>query len=253
MHKSHLTCVECHHESIKFDVFSCLSLPLPPMLGNSKVPLSSCFEEFISSEQLDTDNAWYCPRCKKHVCAKKRLNLWSTPDIFVLHLKRFGSARGDANSSKKSKRKSVYTCKINDVIDFPIDKLDLSKYVLMPGNKDDNIYKLIGVAEHQGRSANSGHYTATVLNSKSPERQWHRYNDANVGVCTGDTAISSGAYVLFYERINPSNKKSKTLKWAGMEKFMLNLKIDPRVEESDSVDDDGFVQVKKVKKRSDRR
>ena len=252
MHKSHLTCVECSHESIKFDVYSSLSLPLPPMLGKAKVPLSACFDEFISSEQLDNDNAWFCPNCKKHVRAKKLLSLWSTPDILVLHLKRFGSSRGDLNVKKKATKKRSNACKINDVVDFPVDKFDLSNYVRLTGSKGDNMYKLFGVAEHQGSSANSGHYTATVRNYKS-RGQWYRFNDTNVGISTGDAAINSGAYVLFYERICGTTRKRISRRWGGMEEYMAKISVDPFVEESDQIDDDGFVQVSKPKKKSNKR
>ncbi len=35
----------------------------------------------------------YCPRCKAHVCADKKLDLWSLPEVLVVHLKRFSYTR----------------------------------------------------------------------------------------------------------------------------------------------------------------
>ena len=222
------------------------------MLGKGKVPLSACFDEFQSSEQLDEENAWFCPNCKKLVRAKKLLRLWSTPDILVIHLKRFGSTTSDNSSKKRGTRNGSNTCKIIDVIDFPVDKLDLSNYVSLPGKMGGNMYKLFGVTEHQGGSANSGHYTATVRNCKS-EGQWYKLNDTNVGASTGDTAINSGAYVLFYERISEASRKPISQRWGGMEDYMRSNSVDPYVEESDQVDDDGFVHVSKPKKKTSKR
>ena len=121
--------------------------------------------------------------------------------------------------------------------------------------------QLFGVSEHSGRTANSGHYTATVRNSR--DGKWYRYNDSHVGSTTGDAAISGGAYLLFYKRITGS------LKWAGMEKLMNpqpnvislaksngnhskdgpNSPTDPR---NKKTDEDGFTQVKSKKKKKTR-
>ncbi len=35
----------------------------------------------------------YCPRCKAHVCADKKLDLWNLPEVLVVHLKRFSYTR----------------------------------------------------------------------------------------------------------------------------------------------------------------
>lgn len=89
--------------------------------------------------------------------------------------------------------------KIEARVDFPIDRLDLSSYVLGPTDPDaPPIYKLFGVSEHTGTTANSGHYTATVRNSD--DGNWYRYNDSQVGTTSGDAAVTGGAYLLFYKR-----------------------------------------------------
>ena len=134
------------------------------------------------------------------------------------------------------------------MVDFPIEKLDLTEYVLLPGaennKKRENIYRLMGVAEHQGGTANSGHYTATARsrgNDLNSVGSWYRFNDGSVGATMADAAITGGAYVLFYERKGATD--SNLNRWGGMEEYMHNLGVDPYVEEKDEVDDDGFVQV----------
>ena len=90
-----------------------------------------------------------------------------------------------------------------------------------------------------GATANSGHYTATVRNSK--DGRWYRYNDAQVGETTGDAAVTGGAYVLFYKR------SRGTARWAGLDDLMKKRGVDPYG--GLETDQDGFKAVKTKKKR----
>jgi ubiquitin carboxyl-terminal hydrolase 8 len=229
MHRSHLTCPSCGRESIKFEVFSTISLPLvleDKGLNNS-MQVEDCIEKFLEGEQLDELNAWYCPSCKKHVCALKMIALWSVPDILILHLKRFQFENCAVSNN-------LLRSKIDNTVKFPVDGLDLRKHVLGPVDEDaPPVYNLFGVSEHVGRTANSGHYTATVRNSK--DGRWYRYNDAHVGETTGDAAVTGGAYLLFYQRAKGSAR------WAGMEKVIEEGEIEK--------DADGFMAVKTKKKK----
>ncbi|KAL7546415.1 hypothetical protein ACHAWF_009751 [Thalassiosira exigua] len=196
LHRSHINCPSCGKESVKFDVYSSLYLPLVPPGNRPSISLKDCLDQFAAGEQLDEHNAWYCSNCKKDVCALKQIDLWNTPDIIVLNLNRF-----------------TFEKKIKDRVDFPIDRLDLSSYLIGPRDPDaPPVYKLFGVSEHSGSTAHSGHYTATVRNSE--DGNWYRYNDSHVGTTSGDAAVTGGAYLLFYQRAKGS------LRWAGMEKQM---------------------------------
>lgn len=55
-------------------------------------------------------------QCKEHQAATKKLELWKTPDILVVHLKRFGGSRGLRD-------------KIDNLIEFPVTDFDLSDRV----------------------------------------------------------------------------------------------------------------------------
>ena len=127
MHRSHLTCLTCRKESVKFDVYSNLSLSLEPSSSDDGRPISitDCLEQFTMGEQLDEQNAWYCPTCRKNVRALKMMKLWSTPDILILHLKRF-------TFDTCSKRGGLVRSKIESVVDFPIDTLDMEPYIQGP-------------------------------------------------------------------------------------------------------------------------
>lgn len=49
----------------------------------------------------------YCPVCKKHQLATKKLDLWSLPEVLIIHLKRF--------SYTKFTRE-----KLDSIVDFPL-------------------------------------------------------------------------------------------------------------------------------------
>jgi len=231
MHRSHLTCPKCGNESVKFDVFSTISLPVPNPKNDGPLSLGNCLKEFTTAEQLDEQNAWYCSQCKKHVCARKLITLWSTPDILIFHLKRF--------KYDKCARRGLVRNKVEDQVTFPVDNLDMSPYIMGPVYKESPaVYKLFGVSEHTGCTANSGHYTATVRNSR--DGKWYKYNDSHVGFTSGDASITGGAYLLFYQRAKGRAR------WAGMEKFIHEKGVNPHVSLEE---DQAFTEVKSKKKK----
>ena len=234
MHRSHLTCPRCGRESIKFDVYSSISLPLVTTKNRSaRIKLEDCLEKFMEGEQLDERNAWYCPSCRQHVCALKMIALWSVPDILILHLKRFTF---DTCMTSGGMLRS----KMDNTVEFPIERLDLTRHILGPVDPlAPPVYKLCGVSEHTGPTANSGHYTATIRNSI--DGKWYRCNDSHVGHTSGEASITSDAYLLFYQRARGVTR------WGGMEKVMLDRNINPYG--GLQTDKDGFAKVNKKKKK----
>ncbi|KAH3907984.1 ubiquitinyl hydrolase 1 [Parastagonospora nodorum] len=151
------------------------------------ITLDECFTETSKSEILSEDNAWYCSRCKELRRAKKTLEIWTVPDILIIHLKRFSGHR-------------TFRDKIEELIDFPVEGLDLSGKVGFPEGKDLT-YDLFAVDNHFG-GLGGGHYTATAQNFY--DKQWYDYNDSVVSKCTsGQKAVTRSAYLLFYRRRSP--------------------------------------------------
>ena len=153
------------------------------------INLYDCLNLFNSEEILDGDNEWYCNKCKEHVNAVKKMDIYKSPYYLIFQLKRF--KQDDEESSIFNIFNST---KNTTFIDFPTTNLDLSRYILSENNKGTK-YDLIGVINHYGGES-FGHYTAYCLNGK----KWVEYNDESFSFIKENNVVSSAAYVLFYRR-----------------------------------------------------
>lgn len=66
--------------------------------------------------------------------------------------------------------------KLTTKVDFPIDELDMSEFVVSE-QKEKPLYTLYAVAQHAGTLYN-GHYRAVCRNRK--DDKWYCYNDDQV-------------------------------------------------------------------------
>eukprot|EP00826_Nyctotherus_ovalis_P029902 TRINITY_DN2371_c0_g5_i4.p1 TRINITY_DN2371_c0_g5~~TRINITY_DN2371_c0_g5_i4.p1 ORF type:complete len:932 (-),score=291.53 TRINITY_DN2371_c0_g5_i4:108-2882(-) len=160
--------------------------------GKSKVKITlyNCLEAFGKEECLDEENMWYCGKCKKHVAASKKMDLYKLPDILVIHLKRFRNKPLSIWSSAK---------KISDFVDYPISGLNVAKYTLAPEEISGGcLYDLFAVSNHFG-GLSGGHYTATCFNSVADA--WLYFDDTSVYKAVSDDLVTNSGYVLFYRRV----------------------------------------------------
>lgn len=146
------------------------------------VDLEECFKQFCKEEILEEENKWYCPSCKEHVRAKVHYEIYSTPPILIVHLKRF-----KANH------------KIDTFIDYPVNDLDMGKYIIGPKKHKNNKYDLFAVAHHYG-GMGGGHYVASAKNPFN--NKWYNFNDSSVSSDREDSVVASSGYVLFYRHQN---------------------------------------------------
>lgn len=154
-------------------------------LENARKPVTlyDCLELFSKPETLGENDLWYCPQCKEHRQATKKIELWSAPDILTIHLKRFESTQS-------------FSDKIDIVVDFPIEGLDLNKFVA--DQNGEHVYDLFAVDNHYG-GLGGGHYTAYVKNFA--DGKWHYFNDSRVTPVNDPAeSISGNAYLLFYRK-----------------------------------------------------
>ncbi|SCV00841.1 LAMI_0G07646g1_1 [Lachancea mirantina] len=160
--------------------------------GNERkeIKLDECLGLFSQPEVLGATDSWYCPNCKEHRQALKRIELWSTPDILLIHLKRF-------------QNRNSFSDKINDLVEFPISGFDISPFLASKEVSDSNIYDLIAVDNHYG-GMGGGHYTAYVKNFA--DDNWYYFDDSRVSETSPEQSVSGAAYLLCYRRRNPANK-----------------------------------------------
>ncbi|EMP31928.1 Ubiquitin carboxyl-terminal hydrolase 15 [Chelonia mydas] len=145
------------------------------------VKLKDCIELFTTKEKLGAEDPWYCPNCKEHQQATKKLDLWSLPPVLVVHLKRFSYSR-------------YMRDKLDTLVDFPINDLDMSEFLINP-NAGPCRYNLIAVSNHYG-GMGGGHYTAFAKNKD--DGKWYYFDDSSVSTASEDQIVAT--YVLFYQR-----------------------------------------------------
>ncbi|KAF8056355.1 UBP11 [Scenedesmus sp. PABB004] len=198
------------------------------------VGLEACVETFLQPEQLSEADEWYCPKCKSHMQARtwappppppgaarrrprahaaaltrrsrapltpapphiaaaaprarlqaeKKLDFWSMPEVLVVHLKRFSYTSWGRD-------------KLDTLVDFPLEGLDLSRYVLGPQAAQPLLYDCYAVSNHYG-GLGGGHYTAAA--QMPGDRRWHCFDDRRVEEISPEAVQSRAAYVLCYRR-----------------------------------------------------
>ena len=179
VHVSEITNLETGKQiKITPEPYFMIDLPIPT---NNKSPsIVDCFEHYVEGEILDGENAWYDEETKEKINIRKKILFWSFPNILVIDFKRF-NARNQ---------------KTQILVTFPLDDLDLTRYVV--GYKKDSYhYELYGVCNHSG-GVLGGHYTAYVKNANG---KWYHFNDTSVSeVGLHESIVSPKAYCLFYRK-----------------------------------------------------
>ena len=150
---------------------------------SDKISLKKCLDLFISNENFQEDDSWFCSKCKKLQKSKQKLKIYKPPNYLIILLKRYNLKNNYGNI--------FYGEKNNIFVSYPINNFDIREYIVGP-EKDKAIYDLYGVIEHYG-TMNQGHYTAICKNNGN----WISYNDSNVG--PAENPITKNAYVLFYK------------------------------------------------------
>jgi ubiquitin carboxyl-terminal hydrolase 4/11/15 len=177
--------------------------------------LSDCLDLFSKPEVLGEDDVWYCSRCKELRQATKTIDIWRVPEIFTVHLKRFSSFRS-------------FSDKIDDVVQFPIEGLDMSDRVGDPEHKEEGlIYDLFAVDNHFG-GLGGGHYTACVKNFVN--NKWYTFDDSRVSETNPENAVTGAAYLLFYRR--RSSKPLGTQEVASFVETMRERNYEPVIDDT---------------------
>ena len=159
--------------------FYSIDLPLPLLNDNKNPSLEECFDLYTTDEILCGDNMYFDERINQKIVAKKKILFWSLPKILIIDIKRFSSR----------------IMKLQQLLNFPLDNFNLSKYVI-GYNPDKYVYDLFGICNHSG-GVSGGHYTSFIKDNDD----WYLCNDTQIiKVDDLNKIITPKAYCLFYKR-----------------------------------------------------
>ena len=156
-----------------------LDLPIP-LINNCTI--YNCLDLYFKDTELLGDNGILEEKTNTKHDIKQKMSLWNCPNILIISFKRF-SYTGRKN---------------NQLIWFPTDILDISKYI-SGYNSQKSKYSLYGICNHSG-VLSGGHYTAYVKKIN----KWFLCNDANITEISSSehNLITPKSYCLFYRKIN---------------------------------------------------
>ena len=155
-------------------------------MNSNAASIYDCLNYFSMEETLSGNDKWYCSKCKDHVTAQKKMEVYKAPDYLIIHFKRFAVQRNVMFGTRK----------LNDFINFPVTGLDLNAYIKADSSQE-NIYDLYAVSNHFG-TLGAGHYTAFAKNPYY--KKWFNFDDSHVDRATEKDVVTKAAYVLFYKR-----------------------------------------------------
>ena len=129
-----------------------LTLPIPERNSRGErggaVYIEECIEKFVEIEYLDGQDGWYslflsavelmirnCPKCKCKRRAQKQLTISRLPEILIIHFKRFYY-------------QGPFRNKIDTYVEFPINCMDMSRYLPLWQNQKSGqyLYNLFAVS-----------------------------------------------------------------------------------------------------------
>jgi ubiquitin C-terminal hydrolase len=165
-------CDLCNHTYFKYDVFNHISLPIT----EECTTIYDCFDVFTENEVLDDDNRLMCNNCNQLTNATKNISIWRSPNVLLISFKRF----------------DMMGNKIDTMIDYPLEELDLHKYV-NGYSKYRAKYNLYAICNHFG-TMDYGHYTAYCKHQDT----WYDYDDTLVNEISFENVVTNNAYILFY-------------------------------------------------------
>lgn len=160
--------------------------------GEGGVSLEQCLDSYHLCEELSKDDWAWCRKTEQFERTLKRLQIWSVPQVLVVHLKRFGreSLQGPLE-------------KIETIVNCPME-LDLLGWVAGPKPPDGARYRLFATVNHMG-GLGGGHYTAHAMVGERPgASEWYHFNDSTVQSAEESSVVSKATYILFYERLDGS-------------------------------------------------
>ena len=160
-----------------------------------KKSIYDCLDLFTREETMKNI---FCEKCNKKTNFKKRLEIDKFPKYLTLILKRF-------------KYTKMFTTKIDNLIQFPLENLDMTSYITPKEGKIK--YDLFGVVNHVG-TLSGGHYHCDI----KQDNIWVKYDDSYTTEYV-KKIMTENAYLLIYKLGETKNIYNEVIK----HEFKLNL------------------------------
>eukprot|EP00392_Amoebophrya_sp_AT5.2_P005415 g5424.t1 len=218
--RSTVTCSRCRNFSRSYEKFNVTSLPMkfsdPGCTGQVHQcgSLVEALRAFSAEELLTENDQWFCPVCKMKTNARKRIEFWKLPFVFVLHLKRF-------EYDERHRRWNKNVVKMRSDVTLDLTEFEHSRW------EDDNsstssaaaqimskspstrragageqlhhlppaTYDVVCSANHMGSDLESGHYTATCRHPIN--KTYYYFDDDDVTKDKEENVVDESSYVLF--------------------------------------------------------
>ncbi|KAF9438906.1 Ubiquitin carboxyl-terminal hydrolase 33 [Entomortierella beljakovae] len=217
--ESRVRCLSCRKQYIKEDKFFDLSIPIDKknkiiddtiddkntarekdggMLGsfvesiggwlsisNKTIKLQDCLASFCATEELTGEDRYRCTQCDALNDCRKTFRITQLPETLCIHLKRF--------------RYDSYSSKINTLVQFPLEDLDMTPFIKSSDPKELNNtkYDLYAMVRHRG-AVGGGHYIGYAKHAV--DGSWYEFDDTYVTRKSAADIAKMEAYILFYKR-----------------------------------------------------
>ncbi|XP_045805933.1 ubiquitin carboxyl-terminal hydrolase 26-like isoform X1 [Trifolium pratense] len=182
---SHVTtCSQCGKDSessSKMEDFYELELNVKGLKS-----LDESLDDYLTVEELNGDNQYFCASCKTRVDATRSIKLLTLPEVLNFQLKRY------VFLPKTTTKKKVTT-----PFSFPAE-LSMHHRLAVP-SQSELIYDLSAVLIHKGTAANSGHYIAHIKDENTG--QWWKFDD--------EVVTNLGHSPFFKEASSSASKSAK--------------------------------------------
>lgn len=166
---------------------------LNSLLFGPRVSFEDCLAAFFSADELKGDNMYRCEHCSMLRNGIKECRVYKLPEMLCIHLKRF-------------RHEFYHSSKISSFISFPLEALDMRKYLTSDFTGKCSKYDLVAVITHHG-SVGCGHYVACCKNFVTGK--WYEFNDSYVSEVSASYVQNAEAYVLFYRKRGESITKHR--------------------------------------------
>ncbi|XP_017778771.1 PREDICTED: ubiquitin carboxyl-terminal hydrolase 43 [Nicrophorus vespilloides] len=157
------------HSSVK-------QLKTQALQGGAPLTLEECLRHYTKAETLD--DAWRCPQCQQYQPVIKTLDMWSLPDILVVHFKRF----------RQQTLKGRNSTKLLTMVEFPVCSFDMTPHLAKTTTTTTNNGGNINGSDqnhhhnhHNNHQHNNHHHQEQILNGVnwSPWKRTRKQSTTN--------------------------------------------------------------------------